>query len=176
MLVQRNEEDYVKVPRMAWSQLQRQHRKLLTIYKALQTCDLESLPSIIGSIREAPDTCYASLLDAELLHPSKPGITLERQRRSLYSTSTEDVGILHDEPLYPVSSVRSWTTIVSDEEAAHLFSIYFTWEIWYIVEPDLFIRDLNAGAREFCSPLLVNAVLCCACVSSLSSHIDSSPV
>jgi hypothetical protein len=141
------------------------------IYEALRTCDSESLPSIISTIRQAPaDARYFPLFADQVIHPQKPGITLGRQHTSLYSTLTEGIDILHKEPLYPVSSVRAWTAIVNDEEAAHLFSIYFTWEAWHVVEPDLFIQDLNAGATQFCSSLLVNAVLCIACVSFAHAH------
>lgn len=93
-----------------------------------------------------------------------PAMTLHRMQEIMASGLAKQPGLLHKEPPYRVYNVGRWTSVVTDEIASHLLSIYFTWEIWYVLDAKMFLRDLNAGRTEFCSPLLVNAVLCIACV------------
>jgi hypothetical protein len=66
--------------------------------------------------------------------------------------------------------IRDWTKVpIQNELAVRIISFYF--ELDYPLVPlfdaDLFIDDLVQGRRWFCSELLVNALLCWACVSWL---------
>lgn len=67
-------------------------------------------------------------------------------------------------------SADPWTYVTSDDDfVSHLISIYFTWvhPAYPIVVHDVFIEAMLSGQVdiEFCSPLLVNAMLAVACVS-----------
>jgi hypothetical protein len=64
--------------------------------------------------------------------------------------------------------IQTWTKVpIKNELAIRVISFYF--EVDYAVIPvfdaDLFIEDLARGRRWFCSELLVNSLLCWACVS-----------
>lgn len=61
-----------------------------------------------------------------------------------------------------------WTTVISDDRLLmRLLNIYFLYE--HVNHPafhmDHFLDDMASGSEQFCSPLLVNAVLGTACVS-----------
>ena len=75
-------------------------------------------------------------------------------------------------------AIRSWTTVTDDPELIfHLMSMYFTWHYTYFttLSKSLFLRDFFKGRRhtasqtEYCSSLLVNAML------SLGCHFTSWP-
>jgi hypothetical protein len=62
----------------------------------------------------------------------------------------------------------SWTTVTDDDCLMRkLLHDYFLFEYdWFtFFHKDYFLEDMGSGNRRFCSPLLVNAVLCIGCVS-----------
>lgn len=64
-------------------------------------------------------------------------------------------------------AIRDWTQVtISDQLAARVLSHYLVTDhpILALFDADLFLQDLVARQTDFCSPLLVNAVLCFACV------------
>jgi len=66
-------------------------------------------------------------------------------------------------------NVRSWTSVTDDTEfIGYLLSLYFTWEHTYyaLFSEKIFLEDLVCGRTDFCSKLLVNAVLSLACTFS----------
>ena len=76
--------------------------------------------------------------------------------------------------------IASWTTITADTELiVHLINMYFTWHYTYFttLSKTLFYRDFFRGRpshdtkrmNEYCTPLLVNAML------SLGCHFTSRP-
>lgn len=61
-----------------------------------------------------------------------------------------------------------WTKVSDDDEFLQLLlKLYFLYEHMFMnpFQKDLFLDDMLSGGTEFCSPLLVNAVLALACVS-----------
>lgn len=70
-------------------------------------------------------------------------------------------------------NIRRWTNIhISNQLAAEAISLYLRvnqpW--WSFFDTDLFINDLVSGQTDFCSQLLVNAVLAWATVSSPNNN------
>lgn len=66
-------------------------------------------------------------------------------------------------------SARAWTRVpCEDHRFSDLLRLYFIIEhpIFAFVDKDLFLDDLVAGSKAFCSPLLVNSILCFAAHSS----------
>lgn len=64
-----------------------------------------------------------------------------------------------------------WTNVSKDDEFLRsLLKLFFLYEhpFFNCFSQDLFLEDMLSGSTEFCSPLLVNAVLSLACVSSSS--------
>ena len=69
--------------------------------------------------------------------------------------------------------ITSWTRVTSDTElVVHLLNLYFTWHYTYFttLSKDLFYRDLmrgnvpgTRGKTEYCTSLLVNAMLALGC-------------
>ncbi|PWW80682.1 hypothetical protein C7212DRAFT_355764 [Tuber magnatum] len=75
-------------------------------------------------------------------------------------------------------NVRSWTRVTDDTEfIGHLLSLYFTWEHTYyaLFSEKIFLEDLVCGRKDFCSGLLVNAVLSLACTFSESAEALARP-
>ena len=73
-----------------------------------------------------------------------------------------------DERLHQLVISR-WTKVaVTDEFAAEVISLYLETDhpLLGLFDADLFLDNLVSGELNFCSPLLVNALLCWSCVSS----------
>lgn len=72
-------------------------------------------------------------------------------------------------PLYWVPA-SPWLPGTSDQEASHLISLFlcFLNHTWRFVETDLFLRDMRSGnlASQYCSPLLVHAMMALASLNS----------
>ncbi|CAJ2511194.1 Uu.00g068190.m01.CDS01 [Anthostomella pinea] len=79
------------------------------------------------------------------------------------------------DPLLAEADVASWTNVSSNNTMLRrLLEIYFVSE--YPFHPyflkEAFVEDLVAGNRQFCSPLLVNAVLAAAWVRTVMSPVS----
>ena len=63
--------------------------------------------------------------------------------------------------------ITSWTTVTKSKELIrHLLTMYFTWHYAYftVLSKELFYRDFVQGrSSQYCSPLLVNAMLALGC-------------
>lgn len=60
-----------------------------------------------------------------------------------------------------------WTSVsASDDSMRQLLELYFLYEYQFFscFQKDLFLDDMISGCEQFCSSLLVNAVLAIACV------------
>jgi hypothetical protein len=90
--------------------------------------------------------------------------------------------VVDDTPTDPrLGTARSWTKVTSDAQIlASILSAWTTREYYYYhyLDRDVFLDDMAAGRSEFCSELLVNALLASACVGLLppppfpqSSHL-----
>jgi hypothetical protein len=67
-----------------------------------------------------------------------------------------------------LASTRGWTSVTSDTQI--LVSILSTWttreySYYHYLDRDAFLDDMAGGRSDFCSELLVNALLASACVS-----------
>ena len=72
------------------------------------------------------------------------------------------------DPLLSQAKPSIWTRVFSNDVLLRkLLESYFMFEYpWeYIFQKEFFLEDMVSGARRYCSPLLVNAVLAKACVS-----------
>ncbi|RPB00486.1 hypothetical protein L873DRAFT_1679814 [Choiromyces venosus 120613-1] len=77
-----------------------------------------------------------------------------------------------------LSNVQSWTSVTDDTEfIGHLLSLYFTWEHTYyaLFSEKIFLEDLVCGRKDFCSELLVNAILSLACAFSERTEARAKP-
>jgi hypothetical protein len=76
-------------------------------------------------------------------------------------------------------SVAQWTRVTNDEALIkHLLTMYFTWHYAYFttLSKSLFYRDLIRGkSSQYCSPLLVNAMLALGCHFSSWSGAFENP-
>jgi len=72
-----------------------------------------------------------------------------------------------DERLHRLE-ISNWTSItINNDFAARVISLYLETDhpILGLFDADLFLDNLISGKLHFCSPLLVSALLCWACVS-----------
>ena len=90
-----------------------------------------------------------------------------------------DPSLPSDRSVRPLSEARrkdfvtSWTSVTTDKELViHLLNMYFTWHYPYFatLSKSLFFRDFFRGRPEdgapqleYCTSLLVNAMLCVGC-------------
>lgn len=76
-------------------------------------------------------------------------------------------------------SVAQWTKVTNDEALVkHLLTMYFTWHYAYFttLSKSLFYRDFIRGhSSQYCSPLLVNAMLALGCHFSSWSGAFENP-
>ena len=71
------------------------------------------------------------------------------------------------EPLLSDVHASQWTQVISDDTLfKHLLTVYFLYvhRFSFSLHKDLFLKDMRAGRKRFCSSLLVNAVLAAAYV------------
>jgi hypothetical protein len=71
---------------------------------------------------------------------------------------------------------KPWTDVTNDAEfVSHLITVYFTWEHHWrtLFDKDLFVAQMRSLEADttYCTPLLVNAILAFACVSSFGVQI-----
>ncbi|RHZ68422.1 hypothetical protein CDV55_104398 [Aspergillus turcosus] len=104
------------------------------------------------------------------LYPPNPGLSLRRMHIAWARRNGNGTPQLCQEPLIRIKGIRAWTSLVDDEVASHLLSLYFAWEnpTWQLVDQHMFLRDLASGSTRFCSPLLVHALLFFGCSYSYS--------
>lgn len=73
-----------------------------------------------------------------------------------------------------LQTLANWTSVSKDSQfLALLMNLWYKWDYTYyhFLDWDIFLDDLSSGATDFCSELLVNAILACASVSSSGFHI-----
>jgi hypothetical protein len=68
-----------------------------------------------------------------------------------------------------LASARNWTTVI--DSTSLLVSILSSWttheySYYHYLDRDAFLDDMASGRTDFCSELLVNALLATACVSN----------
>ncbi|POR36619.1 N-terminal fungal transcription regulatory domain-containing protein [Tolypocladium paradoxum] len=88
----------------------------------------------------------------------------ERERSSLSTLCDSRLSLLN---------IRHWTTVdISDDVAARCISLYLETDHPLLghFDPELFVLHLTTQRHEYCSSLLVNALLCWAC--QMYSAID----
>lgn len=103
--------------------------------------------------------------------------SFERQQHSQNELPTKDP-VIYQVPYHAAQIVdprlntvkaKRWTTIIDDDELlSKLLQIYFLTEYtWYpAFQKDCFLEDMAAGRKQYCSSLLVNAILASACVGT----------
>ncbi|CEN61698.1 hypothetical protein ASPCAL08348 [Aspergillus calidoustus] len=115
-----------------------------------------------------------SPLDQHIPLP-RPGLSLRRMHQAWQANENRQALVLAQQPPVQVTSIEHWTSLVDDDVASHLLSLYFTWEnpIWQLVDQNQFVHDLERGRTRFCSSLLVHILLFYGCVSTSHTWINS---
>ncbi|KAL4935617.1 hypothetical protein BDV06DRAFT_206638 [Aspergillus oleicola] len=90
--------------------------------------------------------------------------------RLRHTHSVMDIKRLTDTPVFRVPA-KPWTSVTDDDEfVSHLVSLWFTWSqpFYNWVDREVFLADMKSGNINsgFCSPFLVNCILCEACFHS----------
>ncbi|PWY96555.1 hypothetical protein BO94DRAFT_561983 [Aspergillus sclerotioniger CBS 115572] len=128
----------------------------------------QASPDVFASLLAA-----RSLSDPQILPRQQPGISLHRMHLTLAAKTRSNAATnsLVDTPLVQVSNIQLWTDLVNNTTASHLLSLYFAWEnpTWHLVDQEMFVRDLEAGRKKFCSSLLVHTLLFFGCVNATAS-------
>ncbi|KAL3468892.1 hypothetical protein BJX99DRAFT_97439 [Aspergillus californicus] len=102
---------------------------------------------------------------------SRPaGLSLGRLHQTWQSNQKSPTLVLLREPPIRTRSIQNWTSLVDNDVASHLLSLYFTWEnpTWQLVDQSLFLHDLEHGRTKFCTRLLVHTLLFFGCSFSYS--------
>jgi hypothetical protein len=73
------------------------------------------------------------------------------------------------DPHLDAIKAKKWTTIIDDDKLLRkLVQTYFLKEYPFLpaFQKDYFLQDMLSGRKQYCSPLLVHAVLASACVGT----------
>jgi hypothetical protein len=94
---------------------------------------------------------------------------IRSKSRSRLKQAVISIAALTNEPLMAVPA-SPWTGATDDDAAvSHLLSVYFTWHhcAYPALDREIFVRNMQSRdlSSQYCSPLLVNAILAIACVS-----------
>lgn len=149
------------------------------VVRQLREGDLLIQLSLTPESRRRYDLPYMTEIPAFLLTPDNPypappkfHAQLDLQDPGISSCHTKPfhAAVLSD-PLIDRATISGWTTIISsDELLRQLLRSFFQYAYseWFPFHKDLFLSDMVENRADFCSPLLVNAVLANASYSSSS--------
>ena len=157
--------------------------KLRNILRTIQASNSSSAEPIIECIRHGAsideiESTLSRELNAEQSSQNKES-ELSIPRPSLRSGLR--VADLVEAPVIRVPA-KPWTDVTGDAEfISHLITIYFTWDHHWptLFDKDLFIAQMRSLEADttYCTPLLVNAILAFACVSSFGVHnVDTAKI
>ncbi|KAH8731934.1 hypothetical protein GQ44DRAFT_766978 [Phaeosphaeriaceae sp. PMI808] len=112
--------------------------------------------------RHVSEIDVSARLDSQSLLPPRTSI-----ESILYSPS----GVVADEPLPDprLASAKNWTTVTSN--VGLIVSLLSSWTLiehsyYHYLDREAFLDDMSSGRTDFCSELLVNALLASACSNS----------
>ena len=166
--------------------LQQQNDALDVIVASLRTLPEDEAISLLRNLRSdtSPDQLADILRNNVRLPPSFASETLEadfaRQMSPSASSSRVDKKKLtvmsrdsstDDSPsvsttVTPIDTPTVWFATPQDAELIqHLLNLYFCWvhPFYQLFSRDHFLHDMGRGRTEFCSAMLVNALLSIAC-------------
>ncbi|KAI1071540.1 hypothetical protein LB507_005250, partial [Fusarium sp. FIESC RH6] len=111
----------------------------------------------------------------ELTTPSVPAELTSEEEKSLYLKPFHAARVV--EPLLTDAKISKWTPVCKDDELMReLIRALLRCEYQFTAafHKDLFLQDLSAGRKSFCSPLLVNVLLgyACICYPQLSGRVE----
>ncbi|KAL4924206.1 uncharacterized protein BDV17DRAFT_284853 [Aspergillus undulatus] len=171
------------------------HRQLLShIFELIQSRDGPGIQPLIELIRHGatfPEVrCYLDQVMTGTPTPEKASsLNLQNARlRAGYEVESRapafrskvmDVHYLCD--FAPVKvPAKPWTTVTDDDAlVSHLISLYFTWDypFYAFVDREILVKHMQMGnlQSDFCSPLLVSALLANACHYSHYSEAYTVP-
>lgn len=147
-------------------------RELLgRVFEAIKQSEEGELNKLISAIKESESpTDVRDVLDQQQGAPATDSSELDTdQSKSRTRRKVLDVHRLSDNPIFSLPA-RPWSQVTDDDQlVSHLISVYFTWHhIWFDwIDPEIFLEAMQSKKldSQFCSPLLVNAMLAEACVS-----------
>lgn len=109
-------------------------------------------------------------LDSQAMAPASSSAPGGDEHQGVYLKPFHAAEVM--DPKLELIRPSAWTSVSSDDKLMRkMFNIYFLQE--YHAAPffhkDYFLEDMVDKRHEFCSSLLVNAILTMACVSSLEA-------
>lgn len=131
-----------------------------------------SLDVLADSLRtnvNLPQNFGHQTLEAEFAEQLSPAPSSSRGGKTTLSISREDS--TDDSQQYsgavtPAETSNSWFRIPHDAEfVEHLLSLYFCWvhPFYHFFSREHFLHDMSRGRTDYCSGILVNALLSFAC-------------
>jgi hypothetical protein len=125
---------------------------------------VKEMPTVL----QTPDNPYlSSMIYAWTVGSRSPPENAQSQQQSRYLKPFHAADLV--DPVLDSVRPSHWTTVSTDDRFMRgLLSSYFLREhMWFTyINKDLFLASMAARSTSLCSPLLVNAVLAFACVST----------
>lgn len=127
------------------------------------------LAAVLRNNVKLPPSFASQTLEADFarqLSPSPSKSRLERKNHPVSSTSSTDESASLSRTATPTEAPTVWFAAPQDAELVeHLLSLYFCWvhPFYQLFSRDHFLHDMGRGRTEFCSAMLVNALLSIAC-------------
>jgi hypothetical protein len=129
---------------------------------------LDKIPSRLQDSTYFRSRIYAAIEASE--KSTQPTHTHPNPQRSIYEKPLLAAKLI--EPLLEDAKPSNWTTVSSNDHLLRaLLEEYFLNQYpgQFFFHKDYFLEDMASRGAEFCSPLLVNAILAKACVSEYAT-------
>lgn len=126
-------------------------------------------PALMGSVYFRSHI-FDAIQALEHSPPGTPNVVASQSNYSMPLFAAEMIDSLLSE-----ARPSKWTRVSSNDLLMRkLLEGYFMYEYpWqFLFHKDYFLEDMASGSNRFCSPLLVNALLAKACVSTFCKRLD----
>lgn len=131
-----------------------------------QLKDRETLQIIANRLGRGTETENSRTTSSPLSMASSEPEKLPQTSHSQHSSISSSLSSQFASSPSPTGSTESWTQVTASPNfIEHLLSLYFCWEypVFTILSEHHFRADMRQGQRQYCTPLLVNAILAVAC-------------
>ena len=127
----------------------------------------ETLASALRSDVRLPHSFAPQTLEADLARQISPASTSSRfESKTISRESSTDESQSLSGTATPMETAATWFRTPQDAEfVEHLLNLYFCWihPFYQLFSRDHFVHEMGRGGTEFCSAMLVNALLAFAC-------------
>lgn len=146
-----------------------EHESISLLHSLRSDANLDTLAASLRTNVKLPENFGHQTLEAEFSEQLSTASSQSRSGNAISSMSREestDDNQFYTGAVTPEELPNTWFRMPHDSEfVEHLLNLYFCWihPFYNFFSRDHFLQDMSRGRTEFCSGMLVNAVLSFAC-------------